>query len=76
MPEVTHHQCRAGLLRQLANNDGNKAAIAAAGGMELLNCAAAAHPSNPAVLEQACSPPGHKLQPGKLNPLFLARLMW
>jgi len=56
-----HSHGSAGLLRQLANNDGNKAAIAAAGGMELLNRAAAAHPSNPAVLEQACSLPGHRV---------------
>ena len=54
-PDAAATSCRvAGLLRQLANNDGNKAAIAAAGGMELLNRAAAAHPSNAAVLEQAC----------------------
>jgi hypothetical protein len=51
-----HEILRAGLLRQLANNDGNKAAIAAAGGLELLNCVAAAHPGDAAVLEQARSP--------------------
>ena len=45
-----------GLLRQLANNDGNKAAIVAAGGLELLNHVAAAHPGDATVLEQAWEP--------------------
>ena len=41
------------LLRQLASNDGNKALLVEAGGLELLGALLAAHTGNPGTLEQA-----------------------